>query len=99
MFSKIFNLIDTQTIRLPSVFLFAYENFCFNVLFCFLQRMEFSVKNTQVRGGYVLHVGTVYGTLKVGDRVTLHVDEVRIETGILTLFFKNKQTNKKKPAK
>lgn len=99
MFSKIFNLIDTQTIRLPSVFLFAYENFCLNVLFCFLQRMEFSVKNTQVRGGYVLHVGTVYGTLKVGDRVTLHIDEVRIETGILTLFFKNKQTNKKKPAK
>uniref|UniRef100_A0A3Q1IKR8 Alanine--tRNA ligase n=2 Tax=Anabas testudineus TaxID=64144 RepID=A0A3Q1IKR8_ANATE len=40
-------------------------------------RMEFTVKNTQVRGGYVLHVGTVYGTLKVGDRVTLHVDEVR----------------------
>lgn len=60
--------------------------------------MEFSVKNTQVRGGYVLHVGTVYGTLKVGDRVTLHVDEVRIETGILTLF-KKKQKNKQKPAK
>ncbi|KAK7891915.1 hypothetical protein WMY93_023878 [Mugilogobius chulae] len=40
-------------------------------------RMEFSVKNTQVRGGYVLHIGTVYGTLKVGDRVTLHVDEAR----------------------
>lgn len=35
------------------------------------------MKNTQVRGGYVLHVGTVYGTLKVGDQVTLHVDEVR----------------------
>uniref|UniRef100_UPI0037E8FDAE alanine--tRNA ligase, cytoplasmic n=1 Tax=Semicossyphus pulcher TaxID=241346 RepID=UPI0037E8FDAE len=40
-------------------------------------RMEFTVKNTQVRGGYVLHVGTVYGTLKVGDRVTLRVDEAR----------------------
>ncbi|XP_029378027.1 alanine--tRNA ligase, cytoplasmic [Echeneis naucrates] len=40
-------------------------------------RMEFTVKNTQVRGGYVLHVGTVYGKLKVGDRVTLHVDEAR----------------------
>ncbi|KAM9816386.1 alanine--tRNA ligase, cytoplasmic-like [Syngnathus typhle] len=40
-------------------------------------RTEFSVKNTQVRGGYVLHVGTVYGILKVGDRVTLHVDEAR----------------------
>lgn len=35
------------------------------------------MKNTQVRGGYVLHVGTVYGMLKVGDRLTLHVDEVR----------------------
>uniref|UniRef100_A0A673NBG7 Alanine--tRNA ligase n=1 Tax=Sinocyclocheilus rhinocerous TaxID=307959 RepID=A0A673NBG7_9TELE len=30
-----------------------------------------------VRGGYVLHIGTVYGTLKVGDRLTLHVDEAR----------------------
>lgn len=40
-------------------------------------RMEFTVKNTQVRGGYVLHIGTVYGTLKVGDSVTLHVDEAR----------------------
>uniref|UniRef100_A0A673Y7T1 Alanine--tRNA ligase n=2 Tax=Salmo trutta TaxID=8032 RepID=A0A673Y7T1_SALTR len=40
-------------------------------------RMEFTVKNTQVRGGYVLHVGTVYGTLKVGDHVILHVDEAR----------------------
>ncbi|KAF3689123.1 Alanine--tRNA ligase, cytoplasmic [Channa argus] len=38
---------------------------------------SFTVKNTQVRGGYVLHVGTVYGTLKVGDQVTLHVDEAR----------------------
>lgn len=40
-------------------------------------RMEFTVKNTQVRGGYVLHVGTVYGTLKVGDQVNLSVDEAR----------------------
>lgn len=45
------------------------------------QRMEFTVKNTQVRGGYVLHVGTVYGTLRLGDRVTLHVDEVRTRPG------------------
>ncbi|KAL4613682.1 alanine-tRNA ligase, cytoplasmic-like [Arapaima gigas] len=40
-------------------------------------KMEFTVKNTQVRGGFVLHVGTVYGTLRVGDRVTLHIDEAR----------------------
>uniref|UniRef100_A0A8C4EWQ6 alanine--tRNA ligase n=1 Tax=Dicentrarchus labrax TaxID=13489 RepID=A0A8C4EWQ6_DICLA len=39
--------------------------------------VSFTVKNTQVRGGYVLHVGTVYGTLKVGDHVTLRVDEAR----------------------
>ncbi|KAI2653520.1 Alanine--tRNA ligase, cytoplasmic [Labeo rohita] len=31
-------------------------------------RMEFTVKNTQVRGGYVLHIGTVYGTLKARRR-------------------------------
>lgn len=52
---------------------------CFMFLLCCIllfQRMEFTVKNTQVRGGYVLHIGTVYGTLKVGDRLTLHVDEV-----------------------
>lgn len=40
-------------------------------------KMEFTVKNTQVRGGYVLHVGTVYGTLRVGECVQLHVDEAR----------------------
>uniref|UniRef100_A0A672NXK5 Alanine--tRNA ligase n=1 Tax=Sinocyclocheilus grahami TaxID=75366 RepID=A0A672NXK5_SINGR len=38
---------------------------------------DFTVKNTQVRGGYALHIGTVYGTLKVGDRLTMHVDEAR----------------------
>ncbi|KAM9301837.1 alanine--tRNA ligase, cytoplasmic [Gastrophryne carolinensis] len=40
-------------------------------------KTEFSVRNTQVRGGYVLHVGTVYGSLKVGDRVRLFIDEPR----------------------
>ncbi|MBN3280735.1 SYAC protein, partial [Polyodon spathula] len=40
-------------------------------------KMEFTVKNTQVRGGYVLHIGTVYGTLRVGECVQLHVDEAR----------------------
>lgn len=38
---------------------------------------EFSVKNVQVRGGYVLHIGSVEGTLKVGDSVTLHLDGSR----------------------
>ncbi|XP_067905904.1 alanine--tRNA ligase, cytoplasmic [Heterodontus francisci] len=38
-------------------------------------KTEFTVKNVQVRGGYVLHIGTVYGHLKVGDRVRLFIDE------------------------
>ncbi|XP_048371818.1 alanine--tRNA ligase, cytoplasmic [Sphaerodactylus townsendi] len=38
-------------------------------------KTEFTVKNVQVRGGYVLHIGTVYGNLKVGDTVRLYVDE------------------------
>uniref|UniRef100_S4RAB6 Alanine--tRNA ligase n=1 Tax=Petromyzon marinus TaxID=7757 RepID=S4RAB6_PETMA len=41
------------------------------------QKTEFTVKNTQVRGGYVLHIGMLYGNIKVGDKVTLYVDEAR----------------------
>ncbi|NXP27821.1 SYAC protein, partial [Scytalopus superciliaris] len=40
-------------------------------------RTEFTVKNVQVRGGYVLHIGTLYGSLKVGDQVHLSIDEAR----------------------
>uniref|UniRef100_A0A8D0G4K0 Alanine--tRNA ligase n=1 Tax=Sphenodon punctatus TaxID=8508 RepID=A0A8D0G4K0_SPHPU len=40
-------------------------------------KTEFTVKNVQVRGGYVLHIGTVYGNLAVGDKVRLYVDEPR----------------------
>ncbi|XP_007910546.1 alanine--tRNA ligase, cytoplasmic [Callorhinchus milii] len=40
-------------------------------------KTEFSVKNVQVRGGYILHIGTVYGHLKVGDQVHLFIDEAR----------------------
>lgn len=39
--------------------------------------VEFSVKNVQVRGGYVVHIGNIEGTLKVGDKVALHVDDSR----------------------
>lgn len=36
------------------------------------------VKNVQVRGGYVLHIGTVgEGILKKGDKVNLSVDTSR----------------------
>lgn len=47
---------------------------CFPSLF---QSTEFAVKNTQVRGGYVLHVGSVEGHLKVGDKVICTIDGVR----------------------
>ncbi|KAK3086415.1 hypothetical protein FSP39_018170 [Pinctada imbricata] len=38
---------------------------------------EFNVKNVLVRAGYVLHVGEIEGTLRVGDVVQLYVDESR----------------------
>lgn len=38
---------------------------------------EMKVTNVQVRGGYVLHMGTVEGVLSVGDTVTLNIDEER----------------------
>ena len=39
--------------------------------------VEFKVQNVQVRGGYVLHIGTLEGELEVGDMVNLKIDEVR----------------------
>lgn len=41
------------------------------------ESVEFTVKNVQVKGGYVLHVGKVEGTLKVGDKLCLHIDTER----------------------
>lgn len=38
---------------------------------------EFTVKNVQVRGGYVVHMGNVEGTLRVGDEVKLNIDQSR----------------------
>ena len=43
-----------------------------------LQEVEFKVKNVQVRGGYVLHIGVIEGTLNVGDTLKLYIDEVRL---------------------
>lgn len=34
------------------------------------------MKNVQVRAGYVLHIGNVEGTLRVGDEVKCCIDEV-----------------------
>lgn len=39
--------------------------------------VEFTVKNVQVKGGYVLHTGIVEGSLKVGDKLSLHLDTER----------------------
>lgn len=41
------------------------------------EEVEFRVKNVQVRGGYVLHIGVVEGTLRVGDTMKLLIDESR----------------------
>lgn len=41
------------------------------------ESVEFSVKNVQVRGGYVVHMGNLEGTLRKGDKVSLHVDTTR----------------------
>ena len=38
---------------------------------------EVKVTNVQVRGGYVMHIGTVEGTIKVGDLVQSSIDEDR----------------------
>lgn len=44
---------------------------------CFyFQETEFVVNDVQVRGGYVLHIGSLNGRLKVGDTVNLIIDGV-----------------------
>lgn len=40
-------------------------------------RTEFLVDCVYNRGGYVLHIGRVEGTLRMGDEVTLHIDVPR----------------------
>jgi alanyl-tRNA synthetase len=41
------------------------------------EECEFRVRNVQVRAGYVLHIGNVEGTLRVGDKVKCLIDEER----------------------
>lgn len=38
---------------------------------------EFSVRTVYNKGGYILHIGIVEGTLRVGDELVLHLDTVR----------------------
>ena len=49
-----------------------------DLTFPLLQDVEFTVKNVQVRGGYILHIGVIEGVLRVGDTVRLLLDEVRL---------------------
>lgn len=42
----------------------------------FVQETEFAVRDVQVRGGYVLHVGAIEGRVKVGDKVVCTIDGV-----------------------
>lgn len=49
---------------------------------------EFNVKNTQVRGGYVILIGEVEGTIRVGDQVRQIVDEVRTQCASTTLIIR-----------
>lgn len=41
------------------------------------EETEFLVDRVLNRGGFILHVGVVEGTLKVGDQLDLHLDSVR----------------------
>lgn len=41
------------------------------------EEVEFSVINVQIHGGYVLHVGAIEGTLRVGDQMKCQIDEQR----------------------
>merc|ERR1712013_550486 len=38
------------------------------------QDVEFAVADVQVHGSYVIHIGTLEGTLKVGDKVKCNID-------------------------
>jgi len=41
-----------------------------------IQETEFTVKNVQTRGGYILHIGEVEGVIKKGDLLIQHLDTV-----------------------
>ena len=43
-----------------------------------LQETEVVIKDVQVRGGYIVHMGSVEGTIRVGDNMNLLVDTVSV---------------------
>ena len=56
------------------------RNWSFSIPLTGDDSVEFSVSDVQVHGGYILHLGNLEGTLKVGDKVKCSIDEVRIFT-------------------
>lgn len=47
-----------------------------------LQETEVVIKDVQVKGGYIIHMGCVEGTIRVGDRMNLLIDTVRECTNV-----------------
>ena len=41
-----------------------------------LQETEVVIRDVQVKGGYIVHMGCVEGTIRVGDKMNLLVDTV-----------------------
>ncbi len=40
------------------------------------------MKDVQVRGGYVLHMGSIEGSLRVGDKVQCTIDAVSVNISL-----------------
>ena len=43
-----------------------------------VQETEVVIKDVQVKGGYIVHMGSVEGTIRVGDNMNLLVDTVSV---------------------
>ena len=56
-------------------------------LFILQEETEFIVRDVQVRGGYVLHVGSIEGSLKVGDKVNMTIDGVSTQYMYCTVCY------------
>ena len=58
---------------------------------CFLKDSEFSVRDVQVHGGYIIHMGVADGAMQVGDTVDGIIDEVEWTVGrgsvVSNIFF------------
>lgn len=66
-----------------------FNNYCFMLFFKFIlqEETEFIVRDVQVRGGYVLHIGSIEGSLKVGDKVNMTIDGVSTQYMYCTVCY------------